>query len=292
MGLLDKFRTMFKSERLDVAARFEILRSAVSGTMSQFYMVRDKQTGRVAGLKLADPEKVDFFESRFKGLKKPSEGEIAMRFKHPRIVETYEYGTTTEGQSYLLMEFLEGAGMQTLVYNRDPILQGKRVILIRQMAEAIDAVHKTGFIHRDVCPRNFICTTREATALKLIDFGLTLPARKEFMQPGNRTGTPLYMAPEIVRRRWTDQRVDTFSFGVTAYQVCAFELPWPIGETSGLAALAHDTHAPRDIHEYYPKLNATVARAIMKCIEPDPKNRFASIDQFLQAIRKVDRDED
>ncbi len=291
MGLFDKFRTMFKTERLDVNARFDILRSAVSGTMSQFFMVRDKQTGRIAGLKLADSEKVDFFEARFKGLKKPSEGEIAVQFKHPRIVETFEFGVTTEGQSYLLMEFLEGSGLQTLVFNRDSILNGKRVKLIRQMGEAIEAVHKAGFIHRDVCPRNFICTTREADALKLIDFGLTLPARKEFMQPGNRTGTPLYMAPEIVRRRWTDQRLDIFSFGVTAYQVCTFELPWPIGETSGLAALAHDTQEPRAITEYYPKLEQTVARAIMKCLEPDPKNRFQSMDQFLQAIRKIEKDE-
>src|ERR1700752_3216211 len=106
MGVFDKLRSMFQSEKLDVNARFDILRSAVSGTMSQFFMVRDKQTGRVAGLKIADPEKVSFFESRFKGLNKPSEGEIAIQLKHPRVVETYEYGTTNEGKSYVLMEFL------------------------------------------------------------------------------------------------------------------------------------------------------------------------------------------
>jgi len=293
MGVFDKLRSLFgQTERLDVNARFDILRSAVSGTMSQFFMVRDKQTGRTAGLKIADPEKVNFFESRFKGLNKPSEGEIAMQLKHPRIVETYEFGTTTENKSYMLMEFLEGPGMQTLVFNRDNILQGKRLTLIRQMGEAIEAVHRAGFIHRDVCPRNFICTTKECTGLKLIDFGLTLPDRKEYRQPGNRTGTPLYMAPEVVRRRSTDNRLDIFSFGVTAYHVCAFELPWPIGDATGLAALTHDTQRPRNIQDYYPKLNVTLAKGIMKCLEPDPRNRFQTMDQFLQFIRKAEGDEE
>ncbi|GIW93489.1 MAG: serine/threonine protein kinase [Pirellulaceae bacterium] len=289
MGLWETLRGVFgrKTERLNVYARFEILRAAVSGTMSQFYVVRDKRTGQIAGLKIADREKVAFFESRFKGLNKPSEGEIASQIRHPRVVETYEYGLTTENQPYLLMEYLEGPGLQQLVFNRDPVLQQLRVRLVRQMAEALKAVHDAGFIHRDICPRNFLFTTRDCTDIKLIDFGLTLPARKEFMQPGNRTGTPLYMAPEIIRRRHTDQRVDIFAFGVTAYHIITYELPWPATEISGLAALAHDTQPPRDIREYCPQLNETLAKAIMKCMEPAPKDRFQSIDQFLAAIASV-----
>lgn len=291
MGVFDKLRLLLKPERLNVHGRFEILRAAVSGTMSQFYMVREKETDRIAGLKVADREKLEFFESRFKGLNKPSEGEIATQLKHPRIVETFEYGLTTQNQAYLLMEFLEGSGLQTLIGNRDNVVAGKRMLLIRQMAEALDAVHKAGFIHRDVCPRNFICVSRKADSLKLIDFGLTLPARREFMQPGNRTGTPLYMAPEVVRRRWTDQRVDIFSFGATAYHLCTFELPWPVSETSGLAAMKHDTPG-RDILEFYPKLHPVLAKAIMRCIDPDPNKRFATMDQFLQTVRKVESDEE
>jgi eukaryotic-like serine/threonine-protein kinase len=290
MGVFDRLKSLFSNERLNVNARFEILRAAVSGTMSRFYMVRDKNTGQIAGLKIADREKVALFESRFKQLNKPSEGEIALQIKHPNIVETFECGLTTEGLTYLLMEFLNGSGVQTLIFNRDSILSGKRVSLIRQMAEALNAVHKAGFIHRDVCPRNFIFTNHEAKELKLIDFGLTLPARKEFMQPGNRTGTPLYMAPEVVRRRWTDQRLDIFSFGVTAYHLCAFELPWPVGDATGMDALAHDTMPPRDLQEFCPKLNPTLVKAVMRCIEPEPKKRFQTMDQFLSGIAKLESD--
>ena len=87
--------------------------------------------------------------------------------------------------------------------------------------------------------RGTLCAPPDATSLKLIDFGLTVPARKEFMQPGIRTGTPNYMAPEVVRRKPTDQRLDIFAFGVSMYEMFAFDLPWQRGTGDGLAAMSN-----------------------------------------------------
>ena len=143
-------------------------------------------------------------------------------------------------------------------------MNGKRLFIIRTMAEAVAAVHKAGYIHRDVCPRNFMVSP-QFDRVTLIDFGLTLPAKPEFMQPGNRTGTPNYMSPEIVRRRKTDQRLDVFAFGVTAYEVMTFELPWPAATTGG-RRWTHDLHPPVDIREYRPKINEQLAKAIMWCL--------------------------
>lgn len=286
MSFLDKLKTIFQGEKLDVAKRYEFVREAVAGTMSKFRVARDFDTGDIVGLKLLDPDKFNAFEARFKGLKKPSEGTIALSIKHPRIVETYQAGLTTTGLNYIVMEYIQGPGLNLLIQNRESILVGNELTLIRQMAEAIEAVHQAGFIHRDICPRNFICS-EDATSLKLIDFGLTLPDSQEYRQPGNRTGTPLYMAPEIVRRRWTDKRVDLFAFGVTAYRLCTFEMPWKHGETTGLAALHHDTNKPTDIREHRPQMNPTLATAIMSCLEPNPDDRPESADQFLQILRRV-----
>ena len=186
LSFLDKFTGMFKDRRVDVNQRFELLREAISGTMSNFYMARDRKTGKTVGLKILDPEKCSAFEARFKGLKKPTEGEIACQFKHARIVETMEYGSTMDGKQYLVMEFVEGQGLHAILKNQNSYLDGKRLNLFRQMTEAIDVVHKAGYIHRDICPRNFIVNA-DATALKLIDFGLTLPIKREYMLPGNRT---------------------------------------------------------------------------------------------------------
>jgi serine/threonine-protein kinase len=284
MGLFDKIQSLFRSTRLDVNERFELLREAISGTMSKFYMARDRHSGQVVGLKIGDREKVAFFESRFKGLNKPPEGQIAMGIRHPRIVTTLEYGKTIDDLNYIVMEFLPGPGLHALLKLRDQELVPHRVALVRQMAEAIREVHAQGYIHRDVCPRNFICSP-EKDSLKLIDFGLTVPATKEFMQPGNRTGTPLYMAPEVVRRRWTDQRLDIFSLGVTAYQLCTFELPWPSSDTTGKAALAHDTDAPVDVLRYCPDLPPALASAIMRCLTADPNKRPQTMDELLNMIR-------
>ena len=179
---------------------------------------------------------------------------------------------TTNDEQFVVMEFLDGPGLNSLLIGRSKLLDGNRLTLARQAAEALEAVHEAGFIHRDICPRNFVCS-KDASSLKLIDFGLTLPAEKEFMLPGNRTGTPNYMAPEVVRRKQTDQRLDIFAFGVSMYELFAFELPWQRGDT-GQAAMAHGQSAPPPLSKYYPKINPTLEAAIHKCMESEPENRF------------------
>lgn len=291
MNFLAKLQDMFADKRVDLATRFKIVREAVHGTMSNFHMAIDRSNDKTVGLKILDTEKAAAFEARFKGLKKPWEGEIAAKLKHPRICETYEFGKAKDGRQFIVMEFIEGSGLNIMINNRDPALTGKKHLLIQQMAEAIDAVHKANFIHRDVCPRNFICSA-DGKSLKLIDFGLTLPAEPPYMLPGNRTGTPLYLAPEIVRRRPTDQRVDIFAFGVTCYQLCTFEFPWPSSDTTGRGALQHDNLAPIPILKLYPKLNSTLARVIMQCISAEPDNRPASMEVVCKSLKNVTSDEE
>ena len=289
MGLLDKlFGKSEDNKRADIELRFERIRSAISGTMSNFFVAKDRlNDNAIVGVKLCDIEKVEFFESRFKGLKKPSEGQIALGMDHPNIAKTLEYGISTKGQPYLVMEFVDGPGLQVLIQERDEAkLKGRRLNMILQMAEALNYVHRREFIHRDICPRNFMCTS-DLETVKLIDFGLTLPATKAFMVPGNRTGTPLYMATEIVRRRATDQRVDIFSFGVTCYHLITLDLPWQISDTSGKAALRHDTFPPQEILELQPDLDKSLAGAIMAAIKPNPDERTPDMETFLRQLRGV-----
>ena len=290
MGLFDSIRSAFRSSGgkvIDVDARFERTRTAATGTMSSFFVARDRERDAMVGVKLIDPEKLALFENRFKGLHKPSEGQIAMQMRHPLVVETYEYGVTTKGQRILVMEYIAGPGMQDIIVRkREELVAGKRLMLIRQMAEALQYVHSQGFIHRDICPRNYICLP-DVTGVKLIDFGLTVPATKPFMTPGNRTGTPLYMSPEIVRRRPTDKRVDIFSFGVTCYCLLTFKHPWQGEIVTGRAALHHDTSPPTDIRDRRLDLNPRLARAVMQAIDPKVEQRTPTIEQFINAIRSA-----
>ncbi len=290
MGLFDSIRSAFRNSGnkvIDVEARFERTRTAATGTMSSFFVARDRERDSLVGVKLLDPEKLALFESRFKGLNKPSEGQIAMQMQHPRVVETYEYGVTTKGQHIVVMEYIAGPSLQDIIVRkRDDLVAGKRLFLIRQMAEALQYVHSEQFIHRDICPRNFICLP-EVTGVKLIDFGLTVPATPPFMAPGNRTGTPLYMSPEIVRRRSTDQRVDIFSFGVTCYCLLTFSHPWQGEIVTGRAGLYHDTSPPVDIRDRRADIDPKLARAVMQALDPQVEQRTPKIEQFINSIRNV-----
>jgi eukaryotic-like serine/threonine-protein kinase len=285
VGITQFFRSILDGGKVDISGRYEILREAVSGTMSNFHMARDRETNQIVGLKILDKEKTDTLEARFKGLRKPTEGEIASSIKHPRIVVTFSHGITTNDEQFIVMEYLDGPGLNSLVIGRSKLLDGNRLSLARQAAEALEAVHLAGYIHRDICPRNFVCT-KDATSLKLIDFGLTVPAQKEFMLPGNRTGTPNYMAPEVVRRKPTDQRLDIFAYGVSIYELFAFDLPWQRG-SDGRAAMAHGLSEPPPLRKFYPKIDPTLEAAIHKCMEAEPVNRFASMSQFLKAISRL-----
>jgi len=283
VGIGSFFKSIVEGGKVDVLKRYEKQKAAVSGTMSEFYMARDRQTDETVGLKILDKDKTESLEGRFRGLEKPSEGEIASSFEHPLIVRTLSYGITTKGQQFIVMEFLDGPGLNSLIVGKSPLLDGNRLTLVRQAAEALEVVHKAGYIHRDICPRNFVCA-KDASSLKLIDFGLTVPAERAFMQPGIRTGTPNYMAPEVVRRKPTDQRLDIFALGVSLYEIFTFDLPWVRG-TDGQAAMSHGESKPQPISTLYPKINPVLEAAILKCIEPDPANRFQSVSDFLKAIR-------
>ncbi len=288
MGFFDSLFKQKGTKHVDIELRFERLRSAISGTMSNFFVAKDRENdNRIVGVKLCDTEKVAFFESRFKGLKKPTEGAIALQLSHPNIVQTLEYGTSTRGQQFLVMEYIDGPGLQVLIAEKqEEQLRGRRLSMIRQMAESLEYVHRKEFIHRDICPRNYMATA-DLEKVKLIDFGLTLPATRPFMVPGNRTGTPLYMSPEIVRRRSTDKRVDIFSFALTCYHLITFDLPWQMSDTTGKAALHHDTSPPRDILEHRPDLDRNLATAIMNAMRANPDQRTADMETFLRQIRSV-----
>lgn len=294
MGVLDRLKKIFATSeaktKLDVSQRFQLQQQAYTGTMSKFRVAREIKTGKVLGLKFLDEEKSETFKKRFKGLDKPSEGEIAMQIRHPNVVETYEYGLTTQGVEYILMEYIEGPGLSALIKNRDERFIANRLPFLRKMADAIQAVHDAGFIHRDICPRNFICDI-DVNDIKLIDFGLSVPDLPPFRQPGNRTGTPQYMAPEIVRRRPTDRRVDIFAFGVTAYRMLTFVHPWESTNTTGIGALAHDSRPATSIFQHRPTLNEKLGRAVERCLEIKPDDRFAAIKQFSGLITDLKTEE-
>jgi eukaryotic-like serine/threonine-protein kinase len=270
--------------KIDVKKRFDLLNTTGQGSMSKVWRARDKSLGRTVCVKLLDKEKTAKFESRFLGLNKPKEGAICMTLRHKNIVQTYEYGTTTDGGYYLVMELIEGMGLNYLVETRSEKLEGNRVNYLVQLAEAIDYMHRQGYLHRDICPRNVMVTSDDV--VKLIDFGLTIPNRPEFCKPGNRTGTNNYLAPELIRRVTTDHRVDLFALGVTAYEVFTHTLPWEKAQ-SMQTLLSHMNSPGKDPKEHVPDMDKATRAFLIRAIERDPNKRFQTAAEFREALLKL-----
>lgn len=271
--------------RTDIKERFDLEQRIGQGSMSKVFRARDRKLGRQICLKILDKDKTARFDARFIGLERPHEGMVSTMLKHKNCVTTYEWGVTREGEIFLVMELIEGLGLNFLIETNARQLQGNRFNYLCQAAEGLHYIHERGYMHRDICPRNMMVTSQGV--LKLIDFGLTIPNTPDFRRPGNRTGTANYMAPELIKRIATDQRVDLFALGVTAYEVFTAKLPWE-GVQSLQAMQSHINNTGRDPREIDPTLPDPLAKFLIKAIERDPRDRFQTALELRDAARRLE----
>ncbi len=291
MSFLDTLKNLFASGDglpiADINKRFELLGRTGQGSMSKVWRARDRQSGRTICLKVLDKEKTIKFEARFTGLKKPSEGEICMLLKHKNIVQTLEYGMTTDKEPYIIMELIDGVGLNFLIETKSKQLHGNRVNYLAQYANGVEFMHRAGYLHRDICPRN-VMVSKEGE-VKIIDLGLAIPYKPDFCKPGNRTGTTMYLAPELIKRMTTDHRVDLFALGVTAYETFCGDLPWDKGGSQEvLRAIVNNE--PRDPRELVPDLDEEIVKFLLKAIERDPRKRFQTPADFREALQQLPGD--
>jgi serine/threonine protein kinase len=272
----------------NVKKRFDLQNRTGQGSMSKVYRAYDRELGRVVCLKLLDKDKTKKFEERFSAqkLKKPSEGQVCLELKHKNIVITYEHGVTTDGEPYLVMEYIDGLGLNYLIETNSVQMKGNRIDYVGQLCDAVQYLHQQKYIHRDLCPRNVMVTNDGV--VKLIDFGLTIPYTPAFTQPGNRTGTVDYLAPEVIKRMATDHRVDMFALGVTAYEMFTGQMPWERTVSSEETLRRRLNTLPRDAKLMNPELEDDVVAVLMKSIERDRALRYNSAQQFKEALEKVD----
>jgi serine/threonine protein kinase len=288
VGLFDKVKNLFGgggTPRVNIRERFTLLGQSGQGSMSKVWHARDKQLGIDVCLKVLDKQKTREFEDRFKGLQRPTEGEIAVQLRHKNLVVTHEHGLTTDDEPYLVMEWLDGIGLNFLLEAKGRQLDGKRVGIAAQLADGIQYLHDTGFLHRDICPRNVIIGKQGE--VKWIDFGLALPYKPEFCKPGNRTGTLDYLAPEIIARKATDHRVDVFALGVLVYELFTGGLPWEVKTKSPevlMKARAQPGRNPRDLR---PDLDDATVKLLTRAVEREPARRFQSAAELKDALRAL-----
>jgi serine/threonine protein kinase len=192
---------------------------------------------------------------------------------------------TQDGEQFLVMEFVDGLGLGYLVDVQNEVMRKNRLLFMIQLGDAVRYFHEQKWIHRDICPRNVMVTDADLQ-IKLIDFGLVVPNTPPFRAPGNRTGTANYMAPELIKRQPTDQRIDIFSFAITCYEMFTKRYPWKAAESLD-AVLQHINTPPHDIRETAPGIDEQVADAIMKGLASNPRDRWQTIDPMVYQFREA-----
>jgi hypothetical protein len=188
-----------------VAGRYVLLDTLGQGGMGSVHRARDEATGRTVAFKQLSTKRSGAKQRTLQALFEREYHTLA-RLKHPRIIEAYDYGLTESGP-YYTMELLDGADLQQLA----PLPYKEACRYLRDVASSLALIHAQRLVHRDVSPRN-VRLTKDGRA-KLIDFGALTP----FGPATDVVGTPVCMAPEIVRRMPVDQRTDLYALGTVAY---------------------------------------------------------------------------
>src|SRR3954447_4638118 len=275
-------------------SHYKLLGLLGSGGMGSVYEAEDLKLGRRVALKFLPPElaRDSAALERFQ-----REARAASALNHPNICTIYEIDEA-DGQWFISMEKLEGATL-------DRVIAGAPMVLDRlldtgiQIADALDAAHHQGIIHRDMKPANIFVSERGK--VKVLDFGLaklagmraavaeTVGAPEHLTSPGTAVGTVAYMSPEQARGEALDVRTDLFSVGCVLYQMSTGRLPFE-GNTSAVIFDAILNRAPVSPVKLNPGLQPKFEDILNKLLEKDRELRFQTAAELRGDLKRLKRD--
>jgi hypothetical protein len=259
------------------------------GGMGQVYRARQVHTGRLAALKVISPMLAadSTFEARFR-----QEARAIAALHHTHIVQVYDF-SEHHGSCYMVMELLGQGSLRVLLDQyrergqRIPLPLG--IDLVGQAAEALSYAHGQGMVHRDIKPDNMLLAGQDSASnayvLKIADFGLAhLAEGSQLTASGVAMGTPAYMSPEQCRGDKVDARSDIYALGVVLYEVATGRLPFEV-KTLADAVYQHIHVRPPSPRVVCPDLPMALEKVILRCLEKQPSDRFASAVALSDALQ-------
>jgi eukaryotic-like serine/threonine-protein kinase len=258
--------------------RYRVGSLIASGGMAQVWQGTDEVLQRQVAVKLLHQHLASdaTFVARFR-----QEAVAAARLAHPGIVAIYDT-VSEEGIEAIVMELVPGRTLRDRIDDPTPLDPWQAAGIGAQVADALDAAHRAGLVHRDVKPANvLLCPDGRA---KVADFGIAKAlAEADLTQPGLMVGTAKYLAPEQVRGEPVDARTDIYSLGVVLYEMLCGRAPFA-GDTdtaTALARLHRDPLRPRQVRPGVPRaLEEIVCRAMAR----EPGDRYASASELRAAL--------
>jgi tRNA A-37 threonylcarbamoyl transferase component Bud32/tetratricopeptide (TPR) repeat protein len=252
------------------------------GGMSIVYKATHKLMNRTVAIKMLKRkllEEVVLLE-RFK-----VEAQSASSLSHQHIITIYDFGVTSDGEPYLVMDCLEGESLKELIDRSGAVLVEQAVSIFKQICDGLDAAHKKGIIHRDLKPANVVLLKNadDSYQVKLVDFGIAkvLPQEgqqaQHLTQTGEVFGSPIYMSPEQCLGKQLDIRSDLYGLGCLMYETLCGKPPF-LG-TSFLETMnKHVGEPPQPMSEVAPSrmVPPELEAIVLQCMAKDPAERFAS----------------
>jgi serine/threonine-protein kinase len=211
-------------------------------------------------------------------------------------VELYDFGVTDEDTLYLVMEYLDGMDLETLVKQKGPLPPGRVTYILRQVCDSLDEAHSYGLVHRDIKPANIHVgrVGRKHDFVKVMDFGLVkavsdaAPQETLATVPGQMAiGTPAYMSPEMALGETVDARTDIYALGCVAYFLLTGELVFGGEKTINMIAKHLQAEPIPPSERTTQSIPTALDRLIMKALAKDPNRRPQSALEFADALSWV-----
>jgi eukaryotic-like serine/threonine-protein kinase len=260
--------------------RYEVLAEIGKGGMATVTKARQLSLGRIVAIKEIKPAYANNPElvERFK-----REARIAAALVHENIVQVYNFGATRPGELFIVMEFVDGQDLRTLLKNSGALPPRLAAIAVRNVARGLAYAHARGLVHRDVKPANIMITT--LGEVKLMDFGIVRERDSELTRTGAFLGTPNYMAPEQFLGEEITPATDIFSLGVVLYEILTGAKPFK-ADNEGTLAKKVRTQKEAKVRSLNSEVPRRLAAVVHQCLAKDPHRRPEG---GYELVRQLDR---